>query len=172
VRIVNRILQVIVGLLFLVAGVFKIWNVNLNHGRDGANVTVSIRASATPDVATFAQQVENYRVPPYALTNTVAIILPWVELVAGVLLVCGVWTRPSALVFSVLTIIFLLAIGQAVVRGLNINCGCFGTVEGRKVGVVALGEDVVLLAVCLWLYSGKTTFKQRPTVVAPTPIAK
>ena len=43
------------------------------------------------------------------------------------------------------------AIGQAVARNLNIDCGCFGTVAGRKVGLVAMAEDLAMLAVTLLL---------------------
>jgi uncharacterized membrane protein YphA (DoxX/SURF4 family) len=151
VKTVNLILRWIVGGMFVFAAVVKIWNVNINPAHEGANVTVTIRASAVPDLKTFADQVANYRVPPREVTNLVAMTLPWIELVAGLLLIGGIWKRASAVVISVLVVVFLIAIGQAVARGLNISCGCFGTVEGRKVGVVALAQDLVLLGITAWL---------------------
>ena len=57
-------------------------------------------------------------------------------------------------------VVFLLAIGQAVGARLNIECGCFGTVEGRKVGLVALAEDAVMLAAAAWLAWRETRLRR------------
>jgi uncharacterized membrane protein YphA (DoxX/SURF4 family) len=144
VKIVNLILRLIVGAVFIASAVAKIWNVQISpaHG---------IQFSHVPDLTTFSQDVANYHVPPRALGNLVAITLPWIELLAGVQLVFGIWKRASALVITAMMVVFLIAIGQAVARGFNINCGCFGTVDARKVGVTALAEDAVLLAMAAWL---------------------
>jgi uncharacterized membrane protein YphA (DoxX/SURF4 family) len=144
VRIVNLILRLIVGGVFIASAVAKIWNVQYSHAH-------GIQFSHVPDLATFAQDVVNYHVPPRALANLVAITLPWIELLSGALLVCGIWKRASAVVITAMMIVFLIAIGQAVVRGFNINCGCFGSVDARKVGVTALTQDAVLLAMAVWL---------------------
>ena len=44
-------------------------------------------------------------------SNLVAVTLPWVELVAGLLLIAGVWKRESALVIALLLVVFLVAAG-------------------------------------------------------------
>ena len=67
------------------------------------------------------------------------------------MLICGIWKRASALVIAALMIVFLAAIGWALAHGYDIRCGCFGTVDARKVGTTALAEDAVLLAIALWL---------------------
>jgi putative oxidoreductase len=144
VKIVNLILRLIVGGVFIVSAVAKIWNVQYSHAH-------GIQFSHVPDLTTFSQDVANYHVPPRALGNLVAITLPWIELLAGAQLVFGIWKRASALVITAMMVVFLIAIGQAVARGFNINCGCFGTVDARKVGVTALAEDAVLLAMAAWL---------------------
>ena len=104
------------------------------------------------DPATFAKDVANYQMLPHAFINSVAIILPWVEVVAGGLMVTGVWLRGSSAVIALLIGVFLVGISQALVRGLDIHCGCFGTVASRKVGFVALGEDLVFLAATVWVW--------------------
>jgi hypothetical protein len=48
-------------------------------------------------------------------------------------------------------VVFLAAIGWALAHGYDIRCGCFGTVDARKVGVIALAEDGAMLAMALWL---------------------
>ncbi len=141
---VHLILRFVLGGIFLASAVIKIWDVQVSH----FHVT---QFSHVPDLATFAQDVTNYHVPPRELANLVAITLPWIELLAGGLLVCGIWKQASALVITALMVVFLAAIGWALAHGYNIRCGCFGTVDARKVGVTALMEDGVLLAMAIWL---------------------
>lgn len=141
---INLILRLILGGIFLASAVIKIWDVQFTHAH-------GIQFSHVPDLATFAQDVLNYHVPPRMLTNLVAITLPWIELLAGGLLVCGIWKRASAMVITALMIVFLAAIGWALAHGYDIRCGCFGTVDARKVGITALLEDGALLAMAIWL---------------------
>jgi uncharacterized membrane protein YphA (DoxX/SURF4 family) len=103
--------------------------------------------------AEFALAVANYRLVPHALTNPVAILMPWVEVVAGSLVLAGIWLRAAALVITGLTGMFALVILSALARGLNIECGCFGTMGGRHIGLVNLAIDVGLLglsALLMW----------------------
>ncbi|MFO1498668.1 MAG: MauE/DoxX family redox-associated membrane protein [Verrucomicrobiota bacterium] len=104
-----------------------------------------------PDPSKFAEAVANYRLLPHELLNVVAITLPGIEVVAGVLLILGLWLRGSLWLINAMTLVFIAAIASAVVRGLDIDCGCFGTVGGRQVGVIALIEDAGLLACGVWL---------------------
>ena len=104
-----------------------------------------------PDPGKFAEAVGNYRLLPHALVNLAAITLPWIEVVAGLLLVVGIWRKASAWLINAMTVVFIGAIASAVARGLSIECGCFGTVGGRQVGLKAIAEDSVLLAIGLWL---------------------
>jgi len=168
VKIVNLVLRVIIGAVFIASAVAKIGDVQIGDRSKGVAPTVQqgdapknwsvpigrshvMKFSRVPDMATFAQDVANYHVPPRALGNLVAITLPWVELVAGVLLVVGVWKRASAWVITALMVVFLAAIGWALGHGYDIRCGCFGTVDARRVGITALAEDTALLAMAAWL---------------------
>ena len=138
------ILRLIVGGVFVASALAKIGNVQISHAH-------GFQFSHVPDLAQFAQDVGNYHVPPRALGNLVAITLPWVELLAGGLLMAGLWKRASAWVITAMMVVFLAAITWALVHGYDIRCGCFGTVEARKVGVTALAEDFALLAMAAWL---------------------
>jgi putative oxidoreductase len=144
VKIVNLILRLAIGGVFIASAVAKIANVQFSHAH-------GVQFSHVPDLTQFAQDVANYHVPPRALTNLVAITLPWIELLAGGFLVCGIWKRASAVVITVLMVVFLAAIGWALAHGYDIRCGCFGTVDARKVGVTALAQDTLLLAIAAWL---------------------
>lgn len=75
----------------------------------------------------FAENIANYRMMPYQLINLVAIMLPWIEIVTGSLLVMGIWTKANAVIASGMLVVFSLAILQALMRNLDISCGCFST---------------------------------------------
>jgi uncharacterized membrane protein YphA (DoxX/SURF4 family) len=109
----------------------------------------------------FATNIDNYRILPYPLVTVTAIVLPWLEVLLGVALLVGIWIRGASLWVVILNAIFLVAISSALIRGLDIECGCFSTGgEGTRIGIQKLLEDVVLLAGGLWLYV-RTGVKQK-----------
>jgi len=63
--------------------------------------------------------------PDWAVRLTVGVV-PWVEVIAGVLLLLGIWTRAAATVLSGLLVVFIALVIQAIVRDLDLSCGCFG----------------------------------------------
>ena len=75
----------------------------------------------------FATTIANYRLLPYTVINGIAIALPWLEVVTGTLLALGVWIRANTMIAWGLLLVFSVAIFQALVRGLDISCGCFTT---------------------------------------------
>ena len=101
------------------------------------------------DPAAFAQAIHHYRLVPGALLHPWALYLPMLEIVAGAALILGVWRRGAALVTLALTVVFMVAIGTALARGLDISCGCFDTDGGHAVGLDLLLRDAVLLALTL-----------------------
>lgn len=62
---------------------------------------------------------------PRVAFKTAAVVLPWVELLCGLCLLAGVWTETVLALVGALFLVFLVATGQAVLRGLEISCGCF-----------------------------------------------
>lgn len=77
--------------------------------------------------AGFALAVYNYHILPAQLVNVTAIVLPWVEVVAGACLVLGLWIPGGALIVSGLLLVFTVALGFNLARGLDIACGCFSS---------------------------------------------
>lgn len=124
------ILRLLVGGGFVIAGALKI---------------------AAP--AEFAVAVSNYRLLPAELIHLTAIVIPWLEVVAGLFILVGVWLRTASLIIVCMTFMFAAIILSALARGLNIECGCFGTVGGRHIGLVNLAIDLAffcLAAVLAW----------------------
>ena len=75
--------------------------------------------------AAFARIVYQWQAAGPVLSNLVAVLLPWIELVAGLLLVAGVWRREAAAVVGLLLVVFILAATSVLLRGIDVqNCGC------------------------------------------------
>ena len=91
------------------------------------------------NVSDAENAVRAYKVLPLKLADLVGITLPWVEIGLGLLLILGVATRISAILAGAIMILFIIAISQAALRGLSIDCGCFG-----GGGQVAQGETKYL----------------------------
>jgi putative oxidoreductase len=79
------------------------------------------------DPAAFAVDIANYRILPGGAVHALAVTLPWIELVVAVLLVLGFWTRAAAILSGLMLLVFIASMASAVVRGLDIDCGCFGS---------------------------------------------
>jgi uncharacterized membrane protein YphA (DoxX/SURF4 family) len=77
-----------------------------------------------PDATYVA--VRAYDVLPKLGVELVAGVLPWLEIVIGLLLLAGIATRAVAVVSAVLLLGFMAGVAQAWARGLSIDCGCFG----------------------------------------------
>jgi len=75
----------------------------------------------------FALDVATYEILPLSLINLVAVVLPWVELVAGLMLLLGVRVRAGALLVAGMMLVFLMAISIALSRGQEMSCGCFAS---------------------------------------------
>jgi uncharacterized membrane protein YphA (DoxX/SURF4 family) len=105
----------------------------------------------------FAGIVYRYQVigPSAALgflpANLLAVTLPWVELVVGLVLIGGFWRREAATVAGAMLVMFLAAVGIATAQGIDLqNCGCFSVDEhgGRGAGWILVVGDLALLAAC------------------------
>ncbi len=101
----------------------------------------------------FSKVIHNYKILPFGLENLLAIFLPWLEFITGFCLVTGKFVKGSLLVYNVLLIIFIIALSQALVRGLDINCGCFSVKPSSTSEVwLRIIEDIVMLYFSFNLY--------------------
>ena len=82
------------------------------------------------DPQTFAENLLDYRIFSSALVvRYLAVTLPWVEWLCGILLILGLFVRSVSVLASGLLIAFAVAMASAMIRGLEINCGCFANVH-------------------------------------------
>jgi uncharacterized membrane protein YphA (DoxX/SURF4 family) len=113
------------------------------------------------DLSAFALQVHNFRLLPIAAENLVAMLLPWVELVAALALLLGIRSRAGAWVAGLLLAVFTLGVASAMARGLDFECGCFGKASATRVGWGKLAQNVGMLLLA-WVGTWKAESAPRP----------
>ena len=111
----------------------------------------------------FLGDLYAYRLPlPGGWLKLAAAALPWVEMLCGILLLVGTWVESVLTLAAGLFGIFVLATGQAWLRGLKISCGCFDLkllgLDGQSAIVqllespgAALIRSFILLAAAIYL---------------------
>lgn len=117
------------GGLFLYAGLMKAWQ---------------------PMV--FLDDVRSFALLPDPYAALLALFLPWLEILAGLAVITGLFRKGGLLLLQASLLIFLVAIGIAWARGTDIRCGCFGSGgEASSSYVGLLVRDVLLLLLGGWL---------------------
>ena len=109
--------------------------------------------------ANFAKDISNYEITPYWMNNLVALTLPWIELICGILIVVGLFLfiykksnfidiPNNIIILMLLWFVFILSI--AVYKGLDIDCGC-GISEDKTTPMQRLIEDIYLLLITFFI---------------------
>lgn len=120
--------------------------------------------------------VRGYDVLPFEVAVIVGYLLPIVELILGVLLLLGLFTRPAAALSGLIMIGFVAGIAQAWARGLAIDCGCFGgggalaLEEARARYPWDIARDLGLFLLAAWLvWRPRTPFSLDRKLFGATP---
>ncbi|TKV61303.1 DoxX family membrane protein [Nakamurella flava] len=99
--------------------------------------------------------VKAYRLLSSGVAETVAAVLPYLEIALGLLLLIGLATRLAAILSAVVLVIFIAGVISAAARGLSIDCGCFGgggdVAAGQTNYAGEILRDVGFLALAAWL---------------------
>ena len=91
--------------------------------------------AALPKIAdppSFAHMIYNYRLVPSSMINISALAMPWVELLAGLALILGVWKTAARNVVAIMLAVFIIAISINLFRDNAIDCGCFNVADRGK----------------------------------------
>lgn len=108
---------------------------------------------AIEPLSIFYESIAAYQMVPSVLIEPFGLIVLAVEIVAGIFLTVGLFTKWSNRVIIALLVMFIIAIGQAMIRGLYLpDCGCSGS-------MISLGEspaevilrDLLMLVGLLWI---------------------
>jgi putative oxidoreductase len=118
--------RVILGIVFLLAAVPKIINMDA-----------------------FATSIYFYQFLPNVCIGILAVILPGIELVSVFGLALKRWRPAAELLITAMMVMFIIAVGAALIRGLDIECGCFSTTHPRKLSTILLLQDTGLFVLCI-----------------------
>ena len=124
-----RILAIVVGALFVYAGVLKVW-----------------------DPIHFASDIENYHVLPWSFNVRLAFYLPWLEIICGLALIFRRLYSGALAFLLVLLLVFIGVSIAAKARGIDITCGCFGHVSDQLSFTWHLVLDFAILAAVATLW--------------------
>ena len=92
----------------------------------------------------LASAIAGFRLLPPGLVAPLAVILPYLEVLLGLYLIAGLFTRIAGWIAAVQFIIYAAAIASAVVRGIPANCGCFGPGDAAVADWPHVAFDLVL----------------------------
>lgn len=120
----------------------------------------------------FLGSIYAYQLPlPRMLLQAAAVVLPWVELLCGLLLLAGFWRQTALLIVTGLMVLFVIATGQAWARGLDIACGCFNLkifgLNESAPGLVRFLESVAFAFFRNLLLAGLAGFLLRQSLRRP-----
>ncbi|MDD2711270.1 MAG: DoxX family membrane protein [Verrucomicrobiae bacterium] len=103
----------------------------------------------------FADSIDSFKILPNLCVSLFALCLPPFEVGVGALMLAGPFKRMASLGVLLLSGVFLVALSQALIRGLKVDCGCFGSspeiYSSFKVWL-ALIRDIFLVVGAWWLY--------------------
>ena len=103
-----------------------------------------------------AMAVRAYEVLPIPVANLFGFVLPWSEIAIGLLLILGAFVRIAGLLSAAIMLLFILAISQAGLRGLSIDCGCFGgggkVAQGETKYLAEIFRDIGFMLMGLYAY--------------------
>ena len=125
-----RIVDVIVGGIFIYAGVIKML-----------------------DPVQFANDIDNYKTLPWFFSVRLAFYLPWLEIFCGLAVIFVFLYRGGLSILTALIAIFIGATIAAKIRGLDITCGCFGHTSRNWNFSTHLVLDLLILLAALVLFS-------------------
>jgi putative oxidoreductase len=128
--LLNLILRLILGIVFIYSGLVKIWS-----------------------PFSFADSIASYHILPSGAINVLAIGLPPLEIISGLLLLAGIYIRVGILTISSMLTLFSIALLSTIIRGISIDCGCFGKSSWLDSNPwFALIRDLLLLWAGIYLY--------------------
>jgi uncharacterized membrane protein YphA (DoxX/SURF4 family) len=122
----------------------------------------------------FAFGINSYDMLSFDGALLLARVLPWVEVALGLLLISGLALRWVGVVTTALLIVFMYALSRAALKGLAINCGCFGNQSTSPARELVLDSLLLLTAVGVTVgafLSRRTSLRMGRLTAEPAPPA-
>jgi len=103
----------------------------------------------------FAKIVHNFQLAPWYMVNFTAIVMPYLELLCGILLISGIFRLGALFTIEFLLAFFSVLIAVNIARGLDFTCGCFSNSTEKTVldiPAVTLLRDIAMFLMGLYLF--------------------
>lgn len=131
--------RLIIGGIFLTAGLAKI-----------------------SDPVSFLLTLRKFDLFPDISARFLAVYLPWLEFVIGFFIILGMLHRAGSVLLALLNILFAAAILSVIMRGMEIDCGCFGLLGDvlnlpDMADMKAVIRNVIFAGICLAIFLSKKT---------------
>lgn len=110
-----------------------------------------------PQQAELVDLVKSLAILPQPWAHYYAVALPWAELVVGVVLILGLFSRLAAGVSILMTASFIVANVKTIVTSTyNPTCGCFGQiVETPSWVALTIDSVMIVMALMILFHSGE-----------------
>ncbi|HLP48252.1 MAG TPA: MauE/DoxX family redox-associated membrane protein [Candidatus Kapabacteria bacterium] len=139
-ELVQVLAQIFLGSIFLYAGIAKLF-----------------------DLKMFAEVIKNYKILSVPMAEIISISLPYIEIVCGSLLILNIYPRLMASILSGFLMIFIIAISINIIRGINIDCGCFNKFQViEKKQISSSNMKITILRDIIFLIPGIVIIFSRP----------
>lgn len=104
--------------------------------------------------ADFAKIVYGYDLFPNGAINLIAIVLPFIELIAGLALILGIYPPSAALIINGMLVAFIIVLAINLIRGHEFDCGCFSAKEAGAFSSAesTLVRDIIYLVLGLQIF--------------------
>ena len=135
----SLLFRILLGLIFLFAGIAKI-----------------------SDPVRFIFTLREFNLFSEAVIPFMVLYLPWLEFILGLFLILGLLYRASAFLLACLNTMFAIAILTVVVRGMEIDCGCFGMLADilkipDSADIKAVIRNVIFIGISVYIFIVKKT---------------
>lgn len=111
----------------------------------------ALKVGHAPDLASA---IAGFRLLPAAVVSPLALVLPYFEILLGMYLAAGLFTRVVAIVASAQFGIYAAAIASAILRNIPANCGCFGPNDAATADWPHVAFDLTLAAIAACIAYG------------------
>ncbi len=135
----SLLFRILLGLIFLFAGIAKI-----------------------SDPVRFIFTLRQFNLFSEAVIPFMALYLPWLEFILGLFLILGLLYRASAFLLACLNTMFAIVILTVIVRGMEIDCGCFGMFADvlkipDSADIKAVIRNVIFIGISVYIFIVKKT---------------
>lgn len=133
------IFRIILGGIFLISGLAKI-----------------------SDPVRFILTLREFRLFPEMIVPFTAVYLPWLEFILGLFILVGLMHRTASLILAFLIGSFTFSILSIIVRGIEVDCGCFGLLADMlhipdMADMKAVIRNLLFIGMSIYIFRAKRT---------------